>query len=204
MTARDDGRAAAQAMLRTDPLSKDSIDLIADRVMDAYAPGHREEVIAEAAAALQAVIDRNARYAHRSQSHVALCGAREIVLGLLSEPAANNSTAETATHPRCAHCGEPFGDVTVLTTPGGANRDDYVWHAGRPLCAAAAMAHRELINELGYIIPPMPVLDPNRPDACSEPPCKDSEICAKHELAAEHAEGDHRYCGPECGGGEAL
>ncbi len=85
VTARDDGRAAAQAILRTDPLSKESIDLIADRVMDAYAPGHREEVLAEAAAALQAVIDRNARYAYRSQSHVALCGAREIVLGLLGD-----------------------------------------------------------------------------------------------------------------------
>lgn len=47
-TARDAGRAAAQALLRTDPLSTDSINLIADRVMDAYAPGHRAEVLAEA------------------------------------------------------------------------------------------------------------------------------------------------------------
>lgn len=51
MTARDAGRAAAQALLRTDPLSEDSINLIADRVMDAYAPGHRAEVLAEAPSA---------------------------------------------------------------------------------------------------------------------------------------------------------
>lgn len=101
--------------------------------------------------------------------------------------------------PICAHCGEPFGGAAVLATPGWASRDDYVWHAGRPLCAAAAQSHRALINELGYVVPPMPVLDPNRPDGCSEPPCRDTEICAKHELAADHAEGDHRFCGPECG-----
>lgn len=46
MTARDLGRAAAQAMLRTDPLSKESVDLIADKVMDAFAPGYRTEVLA--------------------------------------------------------------------------------------------------------------------------------------------------------------
>lgn len=49
MTARDDGRAAAQALLRTDPLSTDSINVIADAVMDAYAPGHRVEALAETA-----------------------------------------------------------------------------------------------------------------------------------------------------------
>jgi hypothetical protein len=40
----------------------------------------------EAAHALQAVIDRNAPSAARSQSQVALRGAREIVLGLINGP----------------------------------------------------------------------------------------------------------------------
>lgn len=52
-TPRDLGRTAAQRLLRTDPLSTASIDLIADKVMDAYAPGHRAEVLAEAKAAIE-------------------------------------------------------------------------------------------------------------------------------------------------------
>lgn len=144
MTARDDGRAAAHALFRTGALPADSINAIADRVMNAYAPGHREEVLAEAAppcaacetpiewvacptggwwahhahpagghdaqppgvatrddglreaaAALQARIDRNAPYKAESQSYVALCGAREIVLGLLGDATATPETEQS-------------------------------------------------------------------------------------------------------------
>lgn len=84
MTPRDLGRAVAQNLLRTDPLSEASINLIADAVMDAYAPGHRDEVLAEVAATMQARIDADrARWPRRSNDRTALCGAREIVLGLL-------------------------------------------------------------------------------------------------------------------------
>lgn len=44
MSARDDGRAAAQRLLRTDPLSKESVDMIADAVMDAFSIPYRAEV----------------------------------------------------------------------------------------------------------------------------------------------------------------
>lgn len=49
MSARGAGREAAWSLLRTDPLSKESVNLIADAVMDAFAPEHRAEVLREAA-----------------------------------------------------------------------------------------------------------------------------------------------------------
>lgn len=51
--AREAGRGAAQRLLHTDPLSKESVDLIADAVMDAFSPGHRAEVLREAADAVE-------------------------------------------------------------------------------------------------------------------------------------------------------
>jgi hypothetical protein len=90
------GRAAAQNLLRTDPLSEASINLIADAVMNAYAPGHRAELLAEAAATMQARIDADrARWPRRSNDRTALAGAREIVLGLINSPAATPDEERT-------------------------------------------------------------------------------------------------------------
>lgn len=43
-TARDDGREAAWALLWSDPLTRGAVDMIADRVMDAFAPGYAHEL----------------------------------------------------------------------------------------------------------------------------------------------------------------
>lgn len=79
----------------------------------------RADALTEAAAALQAVIDRNAPYKAESQSHVALCGAREIVLGLMDAAREGEATAdpdegdELVCLDQCGFCDacgmEPFG-----------------------------------------------------------------------------------------------
>jgi hypothetical protein len=63
MDAREAGRAAAQRLLHTDPLSKESVDMIADAVMDAFAPNHRAEVLREAAESVR-------RWADASEKHL--------------------------------------------------------------------------------------------------------------------------------------
>jgi hypothetical protein len=63
---------------------------LADAVLPLFAAEHaagRRDGLREGAAALQAVIDRNTPFASRSQSHVALRGAREIVLDLAGQDA---------------------------------------------------------------------------------------------------------------------
>jgi hypothetical protein len=84
-TARDLGRAAAQKLLRTDPLSKHSINLIADAVMNAYAPGRRAEVLAEVQASIEDPARRREAAVHFNMgSGLGWEAARDIVRLMLS------------------------------------------------------------------------------------------------------------------------
>lgn len=78
------GRATAEAAAQLAPLTAAVREQQAQHDAKVRAAGRRDGLL-EGAAALQAVIDRNARFAARSQSHVALRGAREILLNLISQ-----------------------------------------------------------------------------------------------------------------------
>jgi hypothetical protein len=99
---------------------------LADAVLPLFAAEHaagRRDGLREGAAALQAVIDRNTPFASRSQSHVALRGAREIVLDLAGQdatPTAPPAEPVVAYRARsgylfCLNCGTG-GGLTALTS----------------------------------------------------------------------------------------
>jgi hypothetical protein len=91
------------------------IAAIADAVLAVVAAERadgRDDGLRKAAAALQAVIDRDRAHPHRrGQSWIALGGAREIILGLIDARADGIAQEQ----PRCAHCAlevEDRGDAT--------------------------------------------------------------------------------------------
>lgn len=125
MTARDEGRAAAQAMLRTDPLSEDSINLIADAVMNAYAPGHRAEVLREVRRTVLAASLAGPTDAASAANAVWTSGYRaglSVAAGITTPPvpAAGQDDTSTAAAERCdvkfvdgSQCSKSAGHRTV-------------------------------------------------------------------------------------------